>query len=111
MSSGPVGLDAREYVYQVFRYTTADALLHTVTTRNVWLVTRVQFFAADEPVSITLADGSTIFIAAGGCVCLEPNGAFRGPISFGGGVGAVLIVEFWFQAKQSGNPVLPVVSP
>lgn len=111
MSSAPSGLDVREYVYQVFRYTTADALTHTITTRNDWLVTRVQAFAAADPVALTMANGSTINIAPGGCVTLEPNGAFRGVISFGGGVDAVIIVEFWFQALSSGNPLLPVVTP
>lgn len=98
MSSGPNGLDAREYVYGVFNYLAADGLTHTIDAHNDWLVTRVQY-VADPAVAavIALSPSSPINVAAGGCLTLEPNGAFRDVIQVQGN-GSLVIIEFWFQS-------------
>lgn len=109
MSSGPVGLDSREYGYSYFFYTVPDGNSHFVTTHNQWLVTKVQVFAAAaEPVTFVFGSISNqADIAAGGCLCLEPNGAYRGGMSITG-EGAVLVVEFWYQAAPNGSPPVSV---
>lgn len=109
MSSGPVGLDAREYGYSYFFYTVPDGNSHFITTRNQWLVTKVQIYAAAaEPVSFVFGSiSSEATIEAGGCLTLEPNGAFRGGMSISG-EGAVLVVEFWYQAAPLGPPTVAV---
>jgi len=114
MSSGPVGLDAREYSYACFHYEAPDTLIHSITTQNAWLITRVQVWASEsDNTFITLSGSSSIEIAAGGCVTLEPNGAFRGVVNFGGGggAGARIVIEYWFQAQPSGNPPTVSVTP
>ena len=109
MSSGPVGLDAREYGYSYFFYTVPDGNSHFITTKNQWLVTKVQIFAAaGAPVSFVFGSISNeATIAAGGCLTLEPNGAYRGGMSIDG-EGAVLVVEFWYQAAPGGSPSVQV---
>lgn len=109
MSSGPVGLDSREYGYSFFFYTVPDGNSHFITTRNQWLVTKVQIYAAPaEPVSFVFGSiSSEATIAAGGCLTLEPNGAFRGGMTISG-EGAVIVVEFWYQAAPSGSPSVSV---
>jgi len=109
MSSGPVGLDAREYGYSYYFYTVPDGNSHFLTTHNQWLVTKVQVFApAAEPVSFVFGSISNeATIAAGGCLTLEPNGAYRGGMSISG-EGAVLVVEFWYQAAPNGSPPVSV---
>ena len=108
MSSGPVGLDAREYGYSYKFYTVPDGNSHFLTTQNQWLVTKVQIFAAAAPVSFVFGSISNeAFIAAGGCLTLEPNGAFRGGMSITG-EGAILVVEFWYQASNQGPPTVSV---
>jgi len=103
MSSGPVGLDVREYVYQIWTYVVPDGSLHQIGARNQWLVTRVQCFAAaaSGQLNIQGTPSPSIPLAANGCVTLEPNGAYRGDL-FVQGQGAVLIVEFWIQANDVG---------
>lgn len=111
MSSGPMGLDAREYGYSYFFYTVPDGNSHFITTRNEWLVTRIQIFAA-AAAAATFVLGSIsnqADIAAGGCLTLEPNGAYRGGMSVSG-LGAVVTVEFWYQASAIGSPTV-VVTP
>lgn len=109
MSSGPVGLDSREYGYSYFFYTVPDGNSHFVTTHNQWLVTKVQIFAAAaEPASFVFGSISNeAFLEAGGCLTLEPNGAYRGGMSITG-EGAVLVVEFWYQAAPNGSPPVSV---
>lgn len=109
MSSGPVGLDAREYVYGLYVVTTPDTTTRFYSTRNAWLITRIQAFTpSTTPAFLGLA-GQTIPIFVGGCVDLEPNGGYRGEVSFGSNSapGAVLIIEYWYQALAHGNP--PIV--
>jgi len=105
MSSGPVGLDVREYGYTFFYYEVPDGNSHFITTHNQWLVTKVQIFAAAaEPVSFVFGSISNeAFIEAGGCLTLEPHGAFRGGMSITG-EGARLVVEYWYQAAPDGSP-------
>lgn len=111
MSSGPVGLDAREYAYGFFRYTIPDGVIHTISTRNRWLVTRIQMFAAAAFAgSLTLPGSSSILLEAGGCANLEPNGAHRGNVNVSG-ENAIVIIEYWFQASADGGTPLPVVTP
>lgn len=109
MSSGPNFLDAREYGYSYFFYTVPDGNSHFITTKNQWMVTRVRLFAA-AAVPATFVFGSIsneADIAAGGCFELEPNGAYRGGMSVSG-QGAVLVVEFWYQAAPDGPPTVQV---
>jgi len=98
MSSGPVGLDVREYVYAVFPYTVQAGGFQRLNAFNAWLVTKVQLFAGANPAQLSLSPSPAISVAANGCVTLEPNGAFKGPIDVLG-EDAVLIVEYWFQAQ------------
>ena len=111
MSSGPVGLDSREYGYTYFFYTVPDGNSHFITCQNQWLVTKVQIYAAAaEDVSFVFGSISNeATIKAGGCLILEPNGAFRGGMSISG-EGAVLVVEYWYQAAPGGSP-RPTVNP
>lgn len=100
MSSGPVGLDVREYVYGYFVFTSPDAGTHTISAHNDWLVTRIQYYAAAGAAAVLAAGaGSPINVVAGGCVELEPNGALKESIQING-LGSMLIVEYWFQAIE-----------
>src|SRR3990172_11475861 len=99
MSSGPVGLDVREYGYSYYFYTVPDGNSHFLRTQNQWLVTKVQIFAAaGAPATFVFGSFSNqADLAAGGGLTLGPNGAYRGGMSISG-AGAVLVVEFWYQA-------------
>ena len=97
MSSGPVGLDVREYAYGHFSQVINAPGFWTISARKNWLVTKVQFFTAGNAGQIGLDPNPTIPVAANGCLVLEPNGAFRSKIEVLG-VDSLLIVEFWFQA-------------
>jgi len=109
MSSGPVGLDSREYGYSYYFYVVPDGNSHFLTTHNQWMVTKIQLFAAAaEPATFVLGSISNgADVAAGGCLELEPNGAYRGGMSISG-EGAVLVVEFWYQAAPNGSPTVSV---
>lgn len=108
MSSGPMGLDAREYGYSYYFYTVPDGNSHFLNTKNQWLVTKIQIFAAAAPATFVLGSISNgADIAANGCLTLEPNGAYRGGMSISG-LGAVLVVEFWYQAAPGGSPPVEV---
>lgn len=98
MSSGPVGLDVREYAYGHFSQTLNLPGFWEIGARKNWLVTKVQFYTGANPGQIALDPFATIPVAANSCVVLEPNGAFRSKIE-ALGEGALLIVEFWFQAQ------------
>jgi len=98
MSSGPVGLDVREYVYGMFPYTVQAGGFQHIDAFNDWLVTKIQLFAGANPVQLGVGPGNSILVAANGCITLEPNGAFKGAIDVLG-EGAYLIVEYWFQAQ------------
>lgn len=103
MSSGPMGVDVREYTYNFTRYIVPDALVHRISAQNAWLVTRIRMWAAGNPATfqIRTALAPTLNIAANGCLCLEPNGAHREDI-YVSGQDALLLVEYWYQAVPSG---------
>lgn len=107
MSSAPSGLSVQEYGYFVFRYTIPDGAEHLLQASQRWMVTRFSYFAPETfpppGNGYVILDGSSqIFVQPGGCVELEPNGAFRGNILVFG-EGAIVLVESWFQPDASGN--------
>lgn len=97
MSSGPVGLDVREYTYGCFQLELALPGFYQISAGNNWLVTKVQLYASTNASQLVLTQGNIIPVAASGCAILEPNGAHKDPVS-ASGVGAVLIIEYWFQS-------------
>jgi len=110
----PVGLDVREYGWAFFEYTPADALAHTIQPAVVnpgfptsWLVTRIQMFAPSTGGFSVQFSGQNLIIPAGGCVEFEPGGAYRGPFIVQG-LGARILIEYWFQATT--NAALPGIS-
>lgn len=105
MSSAPVGIDTREYSYQYECYVVPDNVSHQLSAQNQWLITKIQVYANGTAghVFINGTPSPPIPFTATGCVCLEPNGGYRGDISILG-EDAILIVEFWIQA----NPVGPI---
>ena len=113
MSSGPVGLDVREYVYGH-----ASQLLNLpgfweIGARKNWLVTKVQFYTAANAGQVGLNPYATIPVAANSCFIFEPNGAFKDKVICLG-VGAIVIVEYWFQANAGAfvqNIPIDVVPP
>jgi hypothetical protein len=102
MSSGPVGLDVREWVYGSFFLVLAGAGNFIVSARKNWRVTKVQFFTAAAAGHLTLTANNRIPVAANACMVLEPNGAHNGPLTVQGD-GAFLIVEYWFQCVDTPN--------
>lgn len=106
MSSGPVGLDVREYAYGYFSFNSFSSIgLYTFSARKNWLITKVQLYAGATATSLALSQSATVTgplipVAANGCLTLEPNGAFRGAVQVSAlGAGDLLIVEYWFQAQ------------
>lgn len=98
MSSGPVGLDVREYTYGSYALDlTLGTGFYTISAHKNWLVTKVQFFTGANPGNLALEGGTNITVAANACLILEPNGAHRRSIDVFG-AGSKIIVEFWFQA-------------
>lgn len=97
MSSGPVGLDVREYAYGHFSQALNVAGFWEISARKNWLVTKVQFYTGPNPGQLALDPCPAIVVAANSCMVLEPNGAFRSKVEVLG-VGALVIVEYWFQA-------------
>ena len=111
MSSAPSGLDVREYSYGYFYYLAPDAVNHNFTTRGQWQVTKIQVYAAAAAATFVLAGGGNdVVIAAAGCLTLEPNGAWRGAMNLTG-EGAVLVVEYWYQATEDGTRPTVTVTP
>jgi len=104
MSSGPVGLDVREYRYQYWYYKVPDGISHFATTNNQWLITKLQFYAGAAGGQFALSDTPSppIDVAANGCAILEPNGGYRGDIVTIAGLDSVLIIEFWIQVNEVG---------
>ncbi len=99
MSSGPVGLDSKEYAYKAVGIT---ALGNYFVPG--WLVTRIQVFCKTGLVAVRLTEGE-IPVAAGGCICLEPNGAMRTGLSVAGTDPADTfqgVIEFWYPVQPSG---------
>lgn len=102
MSSGPAGLDVREYGYGVFSFDAPDGGFHNFTTHGAWLVTRIQAFMPAGAAGQINLGGQVVTIDVEGCVCLEPNGAYRGPVGYQGGANGKLIVEYWYQGTPTG---------
>jgi len=114
MSSGPVGLDVREYVYGHHSQVLNIDGFWEFSAHKTWLITKVQFFAADAVGQVGINPFPTIPVAKNGCVILEPNGAARDKV-FAFGLGSLIIIEYWFQA-QAGTfvqniPIVTVVPP
>lgn len=113
MSSGPVGLDVREYGFDAAQYTLAGPT--RIGTGTKWLVTKIQVYnAATEVLALQLISPSGAFVnnlivQPSGCLIIEPNGAFRGDVNFISGAGAVVIIEYWYQATADG--LVPAVTP
>lgn len=108
MSCGPVGLDAREYYYGYYDLAIPGGGpptdVYRLDATNSWLVTRVRMWAGPgggsfglEPEGVTQSP-----IAADGCICLEPNGAYRGQV-WAKGPGSRVIVEYWYQVNETGD--------
>jgi hypothetical protein len=113
MSSGPVGLDVREYVYGHFSQTLSAPGFWEISARKNWLVTKVQFYNGPNAGQLGLNPNNNIPVAAGGCVILEPNGAFKDKV-IALGEGAIVIIEFWFQTQAGAfaqNIPIDVVVP
>ncbi len=114
MSCGPVGLDAREYYYDFFDLAISGGALPTdlyrIDATNSWLVTRIRYWAGAAGGTIGLdSNPAGSAIAANGCLCLEPNGAYRGHV-YAKGAGSRVVVEYWYQVNQTGNgPSIVVV--
>jgi hypothetical protein len=114
MSSGPVGLDVREYSYGYFTQTVDAGGVLSVDGRKAWWITKIQLFAGAAGAVMRLTfkkDSGTqgIVVAANGCVVLEPNGAHKGGVMLSGAVGALLIIEYWFQTQEAQlTPAIPV---
>lgn len=107
MSSAPAGVDVREYGYDAFSFTVVGAGTN-FATQGRWLVTKITIFNQADPMIVQLVSPSGFavnshLIAATGCLELEPNGAFRGAIQLLGGIGALIVVEYWYQAAQDGS--------
>lgn len=99
MSSAPTGIDSREYAYKAHCFTA----LGNVFVPG-WLVTKIQIFCTNGSVALRLTEGE-IPIVAGGCVCLEPNGAMRTALGVAGtapGDTFLGIVEFWYPVQPTG---------
>ena len=109
MSSGPMGLDAREYYWSFYDLEVAagSVLIHTVTVNNAWLITRIRCFAGPvDPCQLIIVPPvgtptGSHDIAPNGCLCLEPNGAYRGEVQVLGG-GSRTIIEYWYQVNETG---------
>ncbi len=104
-----MGLDAREYYYGFYDLAVPAGylLIKTVTAKNAWLVTRIRCYAGPVATDLTMVnpDGSLFGsnpIAANGCLCLEPNGAYRGEVQVLGG-GSRTIIEYWYQVNSLGT--------
>lgn len=117
MSSAPTGVDVREYAYDCFYYTVPDGGEHLIDAGQRWMVTRIQVFAPDPLpppgqgyIILGGAGGAQLFFQPGGCLNLEPNGAFRDRLLIFG-EGAVIIIESWFQANAAASGPGVVVTP
>jgi hypothetical protein len=123
----PVGLDVQFHTFAIW-----EAFIE-VDGEGVggfaegWMVTKVSAFApADSPISLNFytfrnspSGGlfNKVTIAPGGCYVAHPGGAFRsfvgilgaqpGPPGSNGGVGAQLVVEYWFAARTGTDTPHP----
>jgi hypothetical protein len=110
MSSAPAGLDVREYAYFCVNYEVTVDGEHVFSTQNKWLITRIQFFAPSPLppggcyIIIGGQNNGQMFLAAGGCVTYEPNGALRDKVLIFG-LGSKVIIEGWYQGTSDGSPL------
>lgn len=99
MSSGPVGLDVREYVYGHHSQVLNLDGFWEFSSRKNWLITKVQFYTpAGVAGQVGINPYPTIPVAASSCLILEPNGAAKDKV-IALGNGALIIIEYWFQAQ------------
>jgi hypothetical protein len=110
VSSGPVGLDSREYAYAIYGYVPLDTGPHFIGTNNKWLVTKIQFFAGAAADLLINLEGNQVDIAKTGCLTLEPNGAYRNTIFAQGPVDSLIVIEYWYQTDETGHPPPVVVT-
>ncbi len=121
MSSAPAGIDVREYAYSYFSQIFGDNTPHVISSKNRWMVTKIQAWAGgDTPnggLLLGAGGGGTggppeILLFPNGCVTLEPNGAFRGDITFSACgtdlVPGLIIIEFWWQS--TANVSYPLIT-
>ena len=107
MSSGPVGLDVREYVYGFYAPTIPlsdpGTGFYIFSGRKSWLITKIQVWADPANTAVLEFEQSgNINLAACGCITIEPNGAFRDIVLLKG-KGAKMVIEYWFQAKKGAR--------
>jgi len=104
MSSGPVGLDVREYcfAYEDFTAGATEPGMYKISSGNRWLITRIRYWTDAAPGVLQLQGMFPSQVAAYGCLCLEPNGAFRGDVSIQGAASRVAI-EYWYQVTSTGD--------
>jgi hypothetical protein len=105
MSSGPVGLDVREYTYSIYSSVVGAGTALSVDGRKSWWITKIQVYtaAAGATVSLSFVKGSggyAVVVAPNSCLVLEPNGAHKGGVNLSGAAGALLIIEYWFQTQE-----------
>lgn len=112
----PVGLEVREYAYGIREFTVPDAATYTMTptfggtTVAGWFVTKILAAMPSDAAGqgAVLIDGNTATVNPGGCQCLEPGGAHRGPIVLIG-EGLYVLVEYWWQGNpEATGPVVNV---
>lgn len=105
-----MGLDVREYAFGVKSLrtnTVPDPMsVYRFVAANAWLVTRIRYWNGALEAGWLEVAGEKIDVEISGCVCLEPNGAYRGDVRVFG-AGGVVIVEYWWQATADGEP--PVI--
>jgi hypothetical protein len=104
MSSGPVGLDVKEYTFGLYNYLVPDAFGHSISAHRNWLVTKFSFFCPNGgEIHIGGNVSNLLTVAAGGCLVVEPNGAHRGDFFVSSADQALLVIEYWFQATPYGG--------
>ena len=114
MSSGPVGLDVKEYSYAFFSAVVGAGTSLDVDGRKAWWITKIQVYAAAAGAILNLTfqkgtGGNAIVVAPNSCVTIEPNGAHKGGIQLRSATGALVIIEYWFQTQADQyNPGITV---
>lgn len=110
MSSAPAGLDVREYAYGLYNYVVPDAFGHSISAHKNWCITKIQVYAPNgAQIHLGSNVSNLLTVAAGGCLVIEPNGAHRGDIFVNGADGALVVIEYWFQATpDAGGPQIVI---
>lgn len=109
----PVGLSVLEHGFDWFdsgvlpdgsNYEIGPENSPTSQKPGGWLVTRIQAFAGPDAPAVLQFGSHGSQIEPNGCLLLEPGGAFRDQLFFRG-LGARLIVEYWYRAAApTGGP-------